>query len=87
MLKDLLLMDLMSTQDEFDESLKFLSDAKKFGKLDEYVNRTNEILKETNEISRSMYSAWYDLFINSDTGKLKEEIENMLPKPGRDTIY
>ena len=87
MLKDLLLLDLMSSQDELDESLKFLSEAKKFGKLDEYVNRTNEILKETNEISRSMYSAWYDLFINSDTGKLKEEFENMLPKPGRDTIY
>ena len=87
MLNNILLVDLMTTQDEFDESLKFLSDAKKFGKLDEYVNRTNEILKETNEISRSMYSAWYDLFIDSKTGKYKDEFEKLIPKPGKNTNY
>lgn len=87
MLNNLLLVDLMTTQDEFNESLKFLSDAKKFGKLDEYVNRTNELLQETNQITTCMAWAWYDLFIDSDTGKFKEEFENMLPKPGKDTIY
>ena len=87
MLSDILLVDLMTTKDEFTESLKYLSDAKKFGKLDEYVNRTNELLEETNQITTSMYSAWYDLFIDSDTGKYKEEFENMLPKPGKNTNY
>ena len=87
MLSDLLLVDLMTTKDEFNESLKYLSDAKKFGKLDEYVNRTNELLQETNQITTSMYSAWYDLFIDSKTGKYKEEFEKLIPKPGKNTIY
>lgn len=87
MLSDLLLVDLMTTKDEFTESLKYLSDAKKFGKLDEYVNRTNELLEETNQITTSMYSAWYDLFIDSETGKYKEEFEKLIPKPGKNTLY
>ena len=87
MLSNLLLVDLMTTKDEFTESLKYLSDAKKFGKLDEYINRTNELLEETNQITTSMYSAWYDLFIDSDTGKYKEEFEKLIPKPGKNTLY
>ena len=85
MLSDLLLVDLMTTKEEFNESLKYISDAKNFGKLDEYVNRTNELLQETNQITTSMYSAWYDLFIDSNTGKYKEEFENMIPKTGKNT--
>lgn len=87
MLNSLLFVDLMTTQDEFQECLKQMSDAKKFGMIDEFMFEANILLKETNDIPRAMYSTWYDLFINSETGKYKEEFEKLIPKPGKHVNY
>ena len=87
MLKQLLFVDLMTTEGEFEICLKQLSDAKKFGMINEFMSRADEILVETNDIPKAMHSAWYDLFIDSDTGKFKDKFQNMLPKPGKHVNY
>ena len=87
MLSDLLFVDWMTTQDEFQECLKQMSDAKKFGMIGEFIAKSEELFKETNDIPKAMYSAWYDLFIDSKTGKYKEEFEKLIPKPGKHTNY
>ena len=87
MLSDLLFVDWMTTQDEFQECLKQMSDAKKFGMIDQFIARSEELFLETSDIPKAMYSAWYDLFINSDTGKYLDKFQNMLPKPGKHVNY
>ena len=87
MLSDFLSIDWMTTQDEFEICLKQLSDAKKFGMIGEFIAKSEELFKETNDIPKAMHSAWYDLFIDSDTGKYKEEFEKLIPKPGKNTLY
>lgn len=87
MLKQLLFVDLMTTEGEFEICLKQLSDAKKFGMIDKFMIRAEELLKETNDIPKAMHSAWYDLFIDSQTGKYLDKFQNMLPKPGKNINY
>ena len=87
MLSDLLFVDLMTTEGEFEICLKQLSDAKKFGMIDEFMFRADKLLIETNNIPKAMHSAWYDLFIDSETGKYLDKFQNMLPKPGKNTVY
>jgi hypothetical protein len=85
MLRNLLFVDYMTTEEEFEMCLKQMSDAKKFGMINEFISRADELLTETKDISKAMYSAWYDLFINSDTGKYLDKFQSMLPKPGKNT--
>lgn len=87
MLKQLLFVDLMTTEGEFEICLKQLSDAKKFGMINEFIDKADTLLKETNDIPKAMHSAWYDLFIDSDTGKFKDKFQSMLPKPGKHVNY
>lgn len=87
MLRNLLFVDYMTTEDEFQICLKQMSDAKKFGMISEFMNKAEELLLETNDISKAMHSAWYDLFIDSQTGKYLDKFQNMLPKPGKNTLY
>lgn len=87
MLKDLLFVDLMTTEGEFELCLKQLNDAKKFGMINEFMAKADTLLKETNDIPRAMHSAWYDLFIDSNTGKYLDKFQSMLPKPGKHINY
>jgi hypothetical protein len=77
----------MTTQDEFEMCLKQLSDAKKFGMISEFIAKSEELFRETKDIPKAMHSAWYDLFIDSDTGKYLDKFEKLIPKPGKNTNY
>ena len=59
-----------------------------------YLNSLNEadLIKEfiykvdPERVAETMHSAWWDLMIDSDTGKWKPELEKLFPSTGKDPI-
>ena len=67
----------LTDKHEFENCLKYLSIAKKFGKVKEYIDKVNEIWSIHLELlPDAMHYAYMDLFVDPETGKYLSELEN-----------
>jgi len=79
------LLDTM-TKEDIDEALRYLPDLNKAGLIKEFAKRVIAA-DGIPSISDAMYYAYYDLMIDSETGKFKLEYQNLFPSTGKDTIF
>jgi hypothetical protein len=75
------LVDKLS-QDEVKELLGYLAPLNEAGLIKEFIYKV-----DPDNIGETMYWAYYDLMIDSETGKWKPEFENLFPSTGKDPIY
>lgn len=83
---DLIKLSKETDNREFRECLKSLEDAKRFGKLEEYIKAVNEMEQEA-DLASAMYYAWMDLFIDPIHGNFYDEYKKLLPMAGEKTNY
>ena len=67
---------------EIRELLRYAGQLNEAGLLEEFILKV-----DPDNIAETMYLAYYDLMIDSETGKFKPEIQNLFPSSGRDSIF
>lgn len=72
---------------EFKEALDYLKQVNDVGLLGEFFDLVIEMERGGTDIMSCIYHAYYDLLIDSDTGKYKREVENLIPSSGKNSTY
>ena len=67
---------------EIRELLRYAVQLNEAGLLEEYILKV-----DPERVAETMYLAYYDLMIDSETGKFKPEIQNLFPSAGKDSIF
>jgi hypothetical protein len=77
-------LDLVKALDkaEIRELLRYAGQLNEAGLLEEYVLNV-----DPDNVAETMYLAYYDLMIDSETGRFKPEIQNLFPSTGKDPIF
>ena len=70
------------TKEEVKELLGYLGPLNQAGLIKEFIYKV-----DPDNIAETMYSAYYDLMIDSETGKWKTEFKKLFPSPGVDPKY
>jgi hypothetical protein len=69
-------------KEEVHELLRYAGRLNEAGLLEEFVLKV-----DPDNVAETMYLAYYDLMIDSETGKFKPEIQNLFPSTGKDSIF
>ena len=72
----------MLNKAETRELLRYAAQLNEAGLLEEYILNV-----DPSNVAETMYPAYYDLMIDSETGKFKPEIQNLFPSTGKDSIF
>ena len=72
---------------EFKEALDYLKQVNDAGLIVEFIDLVLEMEREGTDIMSCIHHAYYDLLIDSDTGKYKREVENLIPSSGKNSTY
>jgi hypothetical protein len=67
---------------EIRELLRYAGQLNEAGLLEEYILKV-----DPSNVAETMYPAYYDLMIDSETGGFKPEIQNLFPSTGKDSIF
>ena len=78
------LLDRLS-KEEIAEALRYLPDLNEAGLIKEWIDKTGDI-GYNQSLSDAMYYAYYDLMIDSETGKFKSELQIHFQKSGKNPI-
>jgi len=70
------------SKEEIRELLGYLEQLNEAGLIEEFIYKV-----DPERVAETMYWAYYDLMIDSETGKWKPEFENLFPSTGKDPIY
>ena len=70
------------TKDEIKELLGYLGPLNQAGLIKEFIYKV-----DPDSVAETMYHAYYDLMIDSETGKWKPEFKKLFPSPGVDPRY
>lgn len=76
---DILTLAKKVHKSEFKEALDYMKEVNDAGLMVEFVSQVREMELEGRDIMSCIYSAYYDLLIDSDTGKYKKELERLIP--------
>jgi hypothetical protein len=69
-------------KEETRELLGYLKSLNEADLIKEFIYKV-----DPERVAETMYSAWWDLMIDSETGKWKPELEKLFPSPGKDANY
>ena len=69
-------------KEEVRELLGYLKSLNEADLIEEFIYKV-----DPKRVAETMYSAWWDLMIDSETGKWKPELEKLFPSPGVDPNY
>lgn len=77
-------LDLVKALDkaEIRELLRYVGQLNEAGLLEEYILNV-----DPDNVAETMYPAYRDLMIDSETGGFKPEIQNLFPSSGKDSIF
>ena len=67
---------------EFKEALDYLKQVNDAGLIGEFFDLVMEMEREGTDIMSCIHHAYYDLLIDSDTGKYKTEVKNLVTGSG-----
>ena len=67
---------------EVRELLRYAEQLNEAGLLEEFILKV-----DPERVAETMYYAYHDLLIDSETGKFKPEIQNLFPSSGKDSIF
>lgn len=67
---------------EFKEALDYIKEVNDAGLLVEFIDLVKEMESEGRDIMSCIHSAYYDLLIDSDTGKYKSDVESLVSGSG-----
>jgi hypothetical protein len=76
---DILTLAKSLSKQEFKEALDYIKTINDTGLMVEFVDQVRDMELEGRDTMSCIYSAYYDLLIDSDTGKYKKELERLIP--------
>jgi len=76
---DILTLAKSLSKQEFKEALDYIKTVNDTGLMVEFVDQVRDMELEGRDTMSCIYSAYYDLLIDSDTGKYKKELERLIP--------
>lgn len=69
-------------KEEFKEALNYIRQVNDAGLILEFFNLVMEMEREGTDIMSCIHYSYYDLLIDSDTGKYKSEVKNLVTGSG-----
>ena len=75
------------THTEFKEALNDIAFMNYLGLIREYVDHFDSLVDEGTDVNSALHYALYDMIINPDTGKYKEELESKIEAYEKITNY
>jgi hypothetical protein len=79
---DILTLAKKVDKTEFKEALDYIKEVNDAGLLGDFFDLVMEMEREDRYIMSCIHSAYYDLLIDSDTGKYKAEVKNLVTGSG-----
>lgn len=79
---DILTLAKKVDKTEFKEALDYIKEINDAGLLGDFFDLVMEMEREDRYIMSCIHSAYYDLLIDSDTGKYKAEVKNLVTGSG-----
>jgi hypothetical protein len=76
---DILTLAKSLSKQEFKETLDYIKTVNDAGLMVEFILLVHEMENSGRDTMSCIYSAYYDLLIDSDTGKYKKELERLIP--------
>jgi hypothetical protein len=84
---DILSLSKQLDKQQFKEALDQIKEINDAGYIMEFIESVELMKNLKSDMSSCIYYSWYDLLIDSDTGKFKQEVENTLQKSGESRIF
>lgn len=75
------------SKSEFKEALNYMKQVNDAGLMVEFIDLIMEMELEGTDIMSCIHHAYYDLMIDSETGKYKPEVEKLIPTSGKNVSY
>ena len=74
---NLLILSNTTSKEEFKQSLKLINEINEKGLMETFIQTVDDMYFSGTDLASCIYHAWYDLLIDPETGKFKEEIQTI----------
>lgn len=75
------------SKEEFEDALDRIKEANNAGLIIEFIESVEFMHNQGTDLPSCIHYSWYDLLIDSDTGKFKPEVENLLERSGKNRVF
>ena len=75
------------SKEEFSDSLDYIKEVNDAGFIMEFLDSVEVMNGQGTDLASSIYYSWYDLMIDSGTGKFKTEVESALERSGKNRVF
>lgn len=72
---NLLILSNTTSKEEFKQSLKLINEINEKGLMETFIETVDDMYFSGTDLSSCIHHAWYDLLIDPETGKFKQEIQ------------
>jgi hypothetical protein len=84
---DILNLSKQLDKQQFKEALDQIKEINDAGYIMEFLESVEVMQNQGTDLSSCIHYSWYDLLIDSDTGKWKPEVENAIERSGENRIF
>ena len=72
---NLLILSNTTSKEEFKQSLKLINEINEKGLMEIFIQTVDDMYFSGTDLASCIHHAWYDLLIDPETGKFKQEIQ------------
>jgi len=74
---NLLILSNTTSKEEFKQSLKLINEINEKGLMEIFIETVDDMYFSCTDLASCIHHAWYDLLIDPETGKFKDQIQTI----------